>query len=123
MTGVFVGADESKITILNLTDPTLSSTARRAMQEAASKAPEKLGAVLNGEEFVYDNLRVSQVGVFLRDQKLGKLKSIVTRIARTDVVRVERDRMELTRRAKVVIGVASGIAGFLLILYVANSAG
>jgi len=93
------------------------------MQEAASKAPEKLGAVLNGEEFVYDNLRVSQVGVFLRDQKLGKLKSIVTRIARTDVVRVERDRMELTRRAKVVIGVASGIAGFLLILYVANSAG
>jgi hypothetical protein len=82
----FVRADESDLTVLNPTDPTLPRTAMRGLMDMASNQPEyftaRKGTLVNKE------LRVGPDGVFVADRKVADLGQIVERIARTDVVTV-----------------------------------
>jgi hypothetical protein len=52
---VFLSADESYLTVLNLTDPTLPATAARALREIASQHPE-----------YFDGARALRLGVYVR---------------------------------------------------------
>lgn len=109
----FVSANESELIVLNLTDPTIPSSARRAVREMTSKHPEYFAGARPGE-FVDGNVSMGPNGVFVSGQRVADLGQIVERIARTDVVDVLEVGGHLSKGAKVAIGIAIGVGGFIL---------
>jgi hypothetical protein len=82
----FVRADESDLTVLNLTDPTLPRAAMRVLPDMASNHPEYFTAQKGA--FVDKEVRVGPDGVFVADRKVADLGQIVERIARNDVAEI-----------------------------------
>ena len=89
---IVVAADDSNLTVLNVTDPALPRAARSVLLDTASNRPEHFGEAQHGGTFLLDkNVRLESGGVFIGDQKVADLGQVVERIARTDVVEVRRE--------------------------------
>jgi hypothetical protein len=88
-TRYFVAADESSITVLNLSDPALPEKARDVLRDLASHHPERLVAGFQGlRQFESREVRVGRPGIFVADRKVADFDRVVERLARTDVVRI-----------------------------------
>ncbi len=82
-------ADESELTVLNLTDPKLPAVARDALHDVATHHPEYFPRVQKGGQFVLDkNVRVGPDGVFMADRKVADLGQVIENIARNDVAEI-----------------------------------
>ena len=85
-----IAAEESQLTTLNLTDPTLPRAATRALLDMVSNHAEYVLSAQKGGTFENHDVRVAGDGVFLAGRKVADLGLIVERIARTDVVEIKR---------------------------------
>ena len=79
-------ADETTLTVLNLTD--LPPAASRVLLDTASTHPERITATENRASFVDRNVRVAPEGIFVDDRKVADLDQVVERIRRTDLVQL-----------------------------------
>jgi hypothetical protein len=80
-----VSADDSGLTVLNLTDPTLPAAAARALREIASQHREYIEDAMKGGTFLMDNVRLASGGVYLADRKVADLQQVVEINERTKV--------------------------------------
>jgi hypothetical protein len=85
----FVSADDSGLTVLNLTDSTLPPAAVRALRGIASQHPEYLERAAKGGTFLLDNVRLTSSGVFVADRKVADLQRVVETSARTEVAEIK----------------------------------
>jgi len=83
----FVLADESDLTVLNLTDPTLPPAARRVLLAMTLNQREFFTA--HKGAFVDAEVRVSPDGVFVDNRKVADLQHIIETRARKDVVEMK----------------------------------
>jgi hypothetical protein len=86
---LFVIADESGLTVLNVDDLMRrgESGAVRALREMNARHPDHLTEFTNG------NVRVGAAGVFVGPRKVAERDDVIERIARTDVIRVVMSRV------------------------------
>lgn len=105
----FVLADESGLTVLNLTDPTLPAASTRVLRDMASHHPEYFAAMQKSGTFGEDNVRVGRDGVFVADRKVADLGQVVETIARNDVTEI---RGPVVVRGSVLGAVLGGWLGF-----------
>ena len=88
-TRYFIFADESALTVLNLSDAALPEKARNVLRDMASHHPENLAAAVQTlKQFESREVLVGRPGIFVSDQKVADFERVVERIARTDVVRI-----------------------------------
>ena len=88
----FVSADDSSLTVLNLTDPSLPAAAARALREIASQHGEYFEGAARGGTYLVDNLRLASAGVFVADRKIADLQRVVQTSARKEISRIETRR-------------------------------
>jgi hypothetical protein len=81
----FVTADDSRLIVLNISDPTLPATATRILRDWAAHHPEYLAAVPKTGAVRQDNVRIGQDGLFVGDRKIADRDDVVESIARNDV--------------------------------------
>jgi hypothetical protein len=109
----FVLADESALTVLNLTDPTLPGAARNVLRGMATYHTSFFAAPSQvSESFEERDVRVGRNGVFVAGRKVTDLGQVVEHIARTDVLEIQRRRpgaLSKVRRGAL-IGVLAGVA-------------
>ena len=85
-----VAGDESDLTVLNLTDPTLPAAVRDVLRDLASGHPGYFQAAQKGGTFVLEkNVRLAPYGVFVVDRKVADLPQIVEQIDRYDVAEIK----------------------------------
>ncbi len=73
-------ADESQLTVVNLTDPAIPLRVKRVLQGLASNHPE----VFESTQQTGSDVRVGPDGVFIANRKVAELRQVVETIARTD---------------------------------------
>ena len=85
----FVSTDNSGITVLNLSDPTLPTAAVRALRQIASQHREYLEGAAKGGTFLLDNVRLASAGVFVADEKVADLQHVVVTSVRGEVAEIK----------------------------------
>lgn len=105
----FVLTDQSGVTVLNLTGPTLPGAATRVLRDMAFHHPEYFAAMQQSETFGEDDVRVGRDGVFVGNRKVTDLGEVVETIARNDVVEI---RGPVVARGSVLGAVLGGWLGF-----------
>ena len=85
----FVRADESELTVLNLSNLTLPAAVTRVLRDIASNHREYFERAEKGETFLLDNVRLVPDGVFVADRKVADLGQIIETIARNDVAQIK----------------------------------
>lgn len=84
-----VTVNDSELTVLNVTDPTLPAASTSVLRVVAARRPEVLAAAQRGETFLMEkNVRIAQEGVFVADRKVAALTQVVERIGRHDVTEI-----------------------------------
>jgi len=86
----FVSADNSTLTVLNLTNPALPTAVVGALRELVSKHSTTLQRVATGGTVVISNVRVTSAGVFLDDRQVASLDDVLNIRARSDIVEISR---------------------------------
>lgn len=89
-----VRADESDLTVLNLSNLPLQFDARRVLVNMASRQPEYLTDPDQAGVVVQKDVRVGPDGVFMADRKVADLGQIVERITRNDVAEIRTPKSE-----------------------------
>jgi hypothetical protein len=85
----FVGADESDLTVLNVTDPMLPAAARDVLRGLASSHAEYFPAAEKGGQFVLEkSVRLGSDGMFIADRKVIDLTQVIEHIARPVVAEI-----------------------------------
>ena len=100
---------DSRITVLNLSDPGLPRRVTNALLEIASEHPEFFESAFKGATSVVDNLRLSPAGVFLNNQKVADLQRLVEIVARTEV-----DEIATLRKGRGFWGHVGPIGGYFV---------
>ena len=86
----FVSADQSTIVVLNLSDPALSGSVRRACIQLAVNAPQRILGAMRGEIGGFGPLALHDGGVFLDDRRVSDLMAIVETIPEARIVAITR---------------------------------
>ena len=103
-------ADESDLTVLNLTVPTLPRAATRLLQNiASSHDPDVFVGTATSGRFVDQDVRVAPDGVFVAGRKVADLGQVVEHIARIDVAEIRTPKSRRFRHTLVGMSV-----GFLV---------
>jgi hypothetical protein len=120
-----VGADESTLTTLNLTDPRLPAWTKRAFRDLVKQNPTRFLTAGNWRsDYTNNTLHLTPDGdILLRDQKVGDFAQIIEHITRTDL----QASGSITRKGgasfgqkAAIIGAVSGGAALLIILHMFN---
>lgn len=120
--GYVVQADESGLTMLNLSDATLSAAEREMLRAAASDHPEYFLAARQGGGYQFrNNVRIGPAGVFVAGRKVAENGQVVQSIARADVVQVAIRRTRTHGSVQEIVQAAAG--GFLLTAVAAGNGG
>jgi hypothetical protein len=106
-----VMADESQLTVLNVSDPTLPADARKVLLDIASLHPAFFAIDGTPGSFVSDNVKVGPDGVFVADRKVADIGQFVEKIAQRDVVRIKAGGLPSRSRR---LGPWAAIPGFFL---------
>lgn len=86
---LFVSADESTLTLLNLTDSPQVAKAARTLPEIVSRHPEYFTGAAKGRTYLVDNLRLSPEGVFVADSKVAELQRVIETSERRAVAEIK----------------------------------
>src|SRR5260221_9735641 len=84
---LFVAADDSNLTVLNVTGSMLSSAAKDVLRDMAANHPDYV-AVADTQSFANGSVRVAPDGVFVSDRKVADLGQVVETIARRDIAEI-----------------------------------
>jgi hypothetical protein len=115
----FVAADGSRLTVLNLNDAVISTSAKHGLLKWAVEHPEQFTAPAGA--FVNRNLRLSVDGVLEADRKIADRSQIVEALERPDIAEIVRPLSSHGSTGMAVAGVAAGFGpGFLLALSAAD---
>jgi hypothetical protein len=82
-------ADDSQLTVLNITGQMIPTAARKVLLDLVSRHPAYFAADDKRETFVTENVRVAPDGVFMADRKVADLGQVVEKIARHDVAEIK----------------------------------
>jgi hypothetical protein len=105
-----LAADDSGMTLLNLTDPGLPRAARNALRDLNARNPELILASERGQVLLEGDVRLESGGVFVATQRVADRKQIVARIARTEVAEVKSPPRGRGAGTGAVVGAAVGAA-------------
>jgi hypothetical protein len=105
----FVVSDQSRVIVLNLTDPTLPGAATRVLRDMASRHPEYFSTMQQGGTFEQDNVRLGRDGLSVANRRIADIGQIVETIARNDVAEI---RGPVVARGSVIGAVLGGWIGF-----------
>jgi len=86
---IFLSADDSGLTLLNLTQPALPAAAARSLREIAAQHPGFLEGAARGGVYVIGHVRLNGAGVFMADRKVADLGDVVETRSRQDVVAIQ----------------------------------
>lgn len=86
-----VAADASGVIVIDLTHPQLPAPATSVARDLLANSPESLVRVANNGTFVRDRVRLAPEGIFLDDQRVGDIETLLQRVARPDVVEIRED--------------------------------
>jgi hypothetical protein len=81
----FVMADDSRLVVLNFTDPVLPARLARVLRDLAAQHPEYFAALNKTGGLGQDNVRIGRDGVFVADRRVADLTQVVETITREDV--------------------------------------
>jgi hypothetical protein len=109
LTRYFVSADDSSLTVLNLSDPALPAAAARALRQIASQHRGFLDGAVRGGTFIVGDVRLAAAGVFVSDQKIADLRDIVETTARTEVLEIR-----IRQRGRGVWGQLGPVGGYFV---------
>jgi hypothetical protein len=87
-------ADESNLTVLNLTDPTLPAAVRDVLRQLASHHPEFFVGTSVARSFMERDVRVAPAGVFVAGRKVAELSQVVEQVRRQDVTAIGTAKVE-----------------------------
>jgi hypothetical protein len=123
-------ADDSNLTVLNLTDPALPVEVTRVLRDAASEHPEGLASPLMGGTFISKNVRVVPGGVFVADRKVIDLGRVLQAIPRTAIeggaaslAATDEARVKGLLPTGAKIGIGAGVGALVVFLWIAQHAG
>jgi hypothetical protein len=85
----FLSADDSGITLLNLTRPALPATVARSLREIAARHPGFLEGAARGGVYVIGSVRLTSAGVFMADRQIADLGDVVETRTRKEVVAIQ----------------------------------
>ena len=86
----FVAADVSELTVLNVTDSSLSTSAREMIRDVASRHPGHFTAAQRGATFLLDDdVRLAPDGVFIAGRKVVDLAQLVERYGRPHIAEIK----------------------------------
>ena len=105
----FVVSDELALILLNLTAPTLPTTAAHVLRDVASNHSEYFVGMQKGGTFVQGNVRLERDGLFVANRKIADFDQVVERIVRNDVSEI---RGPVVARGSAVGAVLGGWVGF-----------
>jgi hypothetical protein len=86
--GYFLSADDSSITMLNLTESTLAANVKRVLRNIASAHPEYLLGTVTGT-FTDGTVNVGPDGAVMAGQKVADLRQVVERVERDKIVEIK----------------------------------
>ena len=116
-----VGADESTLTVLNLTDPQLSGRAKRALRDLVRAHPEQFLTPAGAWRYTFNNVRLTpDGGILVGDQKVADIAQVVEQIPRADLQAsdsITRKGMSFGQKAAI-ISVASGVAALITLSWI-----
>lgn len=104
-----VHVDDSSLTILDLSDPTVPGSAARALLTMAKDRPESLVALVRGGTFQRENVRIGRDGVFVGSRQVARFDQVIESIARGTVLEI---RGPVVARGSVLGGVVGAWLGF-----------
>jgi len=105
-------ADQSELTLLNVTAPTLPAAAIRVLVDIASRHPENFSVAQHGYTFVLDqNVRMGPDGVVVGGRRVADLGMVVEVFMRSEVAEVRGNG----RTQGSAYGAVGGAAGGLLL--------
>ena len=110
VTRTFVAADETTLTLLNLSRPGLSATSKRQLLELTRASPLALVEAAAGSPKLFEAFRFGPDGVFLHDVKLAEPGELIERLPIADVVTIT----ESTRRGSAVAAALGTLGGIWL---------
>lgn len=85
---LFVAAVDSGLTVLNLSDTTLSAAASRTLRQIASQHPDYFAAAVRGGTFVIDGMHLSSVGLSVNGNTIADLPRVLETDGRDEVVEI-----------------------------------
>ena len=109
----FVAAEDSLLTVLNLTDGTMDAATSRLMIDAASDHPEYFLPAQRGQTFrLNKTAQLTPEGIFVDGRKVAAREQVVMQIAPDDVEEISVVRRPVTKGVLWGI-VAGGVIGFV----------
>ncbi len=109
----FVSADDSGLTVLNLSRPSVSAPAAATIVEIAAEHASFFVAPGVGQSLGVKNVRVDAAGVFVDGVHVADLSDVVNRIPQSDVVEITGRHPSLMGKG-LLIGLAAGAAPALV---------
>jgi hypothetical protein len=115
-----LAANDSELTVLNVSDPALPTDVKTALRGTAAQHPAWLANPQPGTTFEVGNHLVVKPseGLFVADQKIASFDQVVERITRNDAnagAIVIKGPMSRGRKAAIIGGVAGGLYLAILI--------
>ena len=110
VTRTFVAADETTLTLLNLSRPGLSETSKRQLLELTRASPLALVEAAAGSPKLFEAFRFGPDGVFVHDVKVAEPGELIERLPIADVVTIT----ESTRRGSAVAAALGTLGGIWL---------
>jgi hypothetical protein len=115
----FVAADESDVTMLNVTDARLPAAAAGVLRDLAASHSEYFRAAEKGGQFVLDkSLRLGPNGLSMGASKVTDLSQVIEHIARPDVTEIVDPSRARAAKGDQVLAIpiffGGGMAGALL---------
>jgi hypothetical protein len=86
----FVSADDSSVTVLNVSDPALPGSVAQVLRDTASIHPEHFLDMQSEMYLLEKGVRLTSEGVFVTDHKVVSLEQILETIARKNVDEIAR---------------------------------
>jgi hypothetical protein len=111
---VFAAADESSVTLFNLSNRTLPTTVKGSLIKMAERFPRAIASP-DGLRLKDGALVLASDGVFLDDVKIAELREIVEVIDRADVREITVSRRAHGSTLGAAIGAGAGFAGGFLL--------
>jgi hypothetical protein len=108
-TRIFVSADASGVTVLNLEAPSLSPAARHALRDLATRHPEYFAFMQASRSAEQDHVRLSRDGLFVADRKVAEFAEVVEAFPRQAVREI---RGPVVARGSVLGTLIGGWLGF-----------
>src|SRR5262249_31431147 len=106
---IFVSADASEVTVLNLEVPSWTPAATHALREMANRHPEYFALMQGSRSFEQDHVRIGRDGLFVADRKVAEFAEVVETFSRQAVLEI---RGPVVARGSVLGTIVGGWLGF-----------